>query len=234
MSLLSSVGSSLVFNSVPSTRGSASELDPNPLETGSALLKLREGMGRPRKTLHPPPLCSSGEDRLAKGRLAPAGLHNGRRAPHRTGRKTGGPGAATRWPVPPERGQRVLCIQPDGEGWAPAPPGTLPGSPGLGSPAVTSLSGPLLTDFPVLGWDWVSPSPAGLPELLFDWEHFLPLAPLSAIVNRSGSVSLRERVIWGDRISSEGRGDLRGGRGLCSCRDKNWDRSYGTHQAKIS
>lgn len=156
VSLLSSVGSSLVFNSVPSTRGSASELDPNPLEMGSALLKLREGMGRPRKTLHPPPLCSSGEDRLAKGRLAPAGLHNGRRAPHRTGRKTGGPGAATRWPVPPERGQRVLCIQPDGEGWAPAPPGTLPGSPGLGSPAVTSLSGPLLTDFPVLGWDWVS------------------------------------------------------------------------------
>lgn len=51
---------------------------------------------------------------------------------------------------------------------------------------------------PWLGLGFISPSsPAGLPELLFDWEHFLPLGHLSAIVHPSGSVSLREGVIWG-------------------------------------
>ena len=64
-------------------------------------------------------LCPSGEDRLAKGCAALAGVHHGRRAPHCAGRKAGGPGAAARWPVPPERGQRVHGVQPDGEGQTP-------------------------------------------------------------------------------------------------------------------
>lgn len=47
-----------------------------------------------QEAFKPVNFCPSGEDRLAKGRAALAGVHHGRRAPHRTGRKAGGPGAA--------------------------------------------------------------------------------------------------------------------------------------------
>ena len=47
-----------------------------------------------QEAFKPVNFCPSGEDWLAKGRAALAGVHHGRRAPHRAGRKAGGPGAA--------------------------------------------------------------------------------------------------------------------------------------------
>ena len=156
----------------------------------------------PRKALHSSALCSSGEDWLAKGCLALAGLHDRRRAPHRTRRKTRGPGAAARWPVPPERGQRVHRVQPNGEGVRAGTqrcPVTRPVAQGFTGAEI--LVWPLLTDFPSHLGDWVSLShllQLGFPDSL-TWnvaEGFLSLAHPSAVVRLNGSVPLREGVIW--------------------------------------
>lgn len=123
-----------------------------------------------QEAFKPVNFCPSGEDRLAKGsRLHLLRLHYGRCVPHiALDGKLGGLVQPHDGQCHLNGGQRAHGVQLQmvraGLRHRPA---TLPRS--AASPSLGHLSsGPLLTDFPILSWDWVSipPPPTGLPELL--------------------------------------------------------------------